>query len=197
MNPYAQGGWSNSFNHNAVNNPSSGASPLYGVLPYVTSPTLTFLTFNFSSLDGTILDSEIVGPHSRTYFRVSTDSTTSGFSVIQNAKQESVALIEWKTHPVIEIRGIVSKRTSAQWLPLSPDKTYRMMSARGRNFRWTPSNGCINLYNTSFHNPELFGRISQGQNGIVLEITTEAIQIGLLEVFVVSALLMMSGRSID
>jgi hypothetical protein len=59
MNPYAQGGWSNSYDPNAVNNPSWGTSPsLYGALSYST-PSLTTpeLTFTFSALDGTILNS--------------------------------------------------------------------------------------------------------------------------------------------
>jgi hypothetical protein len=65
-----------------------------------------------------------LGPKSRTYFRINTDSTTSGFSVIQNPKLESVGLIEWRSHPIVEIRDILSKRGTSQWLALSPDKTY-------------------------------------------------------------------------
>jgi hypothetical protein len=53
------------------------------------------------------------------------------------------------------------------------------------------------LYSTSTANPQLFARISQRQSGIKLEITAEGVQIGLLEVCVVSALLLMSGHSID
>lgn len=125
MNPYAQGGWSNSYNPNAVNNQAWGTSPsVYGALPYSAPPTAipNFLRFTFSPLDGTILNALVMGPQSRTYFRISTDSTSSGFSVVQNSKLESVALVEWRSHPIVEIQNIVSKRSSSQWLELSPDK---------------------------------------------------------------------------
>ncbi|KAJ6582934.1 hypothetical protein DFH09DRAFT_911733 [Mycena vulgaris] len=200
MNPFAQGGWSNTHNPNAQSNQAWGTSPsVYGALPYSTPPSATpnFLTFTFSPLDGTILNSLVIGPHSRTYFRVTTDSTSSGYSVVQNPKLESVTLIEWRSHPIVEIRDLVSKRSTSQWLALSPDKTYRIMSARGRNFRWTPNTDYIELHSTDVPNPQLFGRLSQGQNGPVLELTAEAVQIGLLEVCVASALLLMSGRNID
>ncbi|KAJ6557933.1 hypothetical protein B0H19DRAFT_1070526 [Mycena capillaripes] len=200
MNPYAQGGWSNNNNPNATNNPAWGTTPsIYGALPYSGNPPFApeFMVFTFSPLDGTILNSLVLGPKSRTYFRVNTDSTTSGFSVVQNPKLESVALIEWRSHPIIEIRDIVSKRATSQWLGLSPDKTHRIMSARGRNFRWTPSEGFIELYSTGVPNPQLFGRISQGQSGVTLELTSEAVHIGLLEVGVAAAVLLMSGRNID
>ncbi|KAJ7269544.1 hypothetical protein C8J57DRAFT_1066224 [Mycena rebaudengoi] len=200
MNPYAQGGWSNSLNPNAVSNSTWGTNPsVYGALPYPSPPstTPTFLTFIFSSADGTILNSWVVGPHSRKYFQVNTDSTTSGYSVIQNSRLESVALIEWRSSPVVEIQEILSRRKASQFLTLSPNQTQRHMRARGRQFRWAPTDGYIELYNTSISSPQLFGRISQGQNGITLEVTTEAVQIGLLEACVVSAVLFMSGHSID
>jgi hypothetical protein len=63
-------------------------------------------------------------------------------------------------HPVIEIRGIVSKRQSSQWLALSPEKKYvltfrdirsrliqnvryRTMTAKGKTFVWAPDGGSI------------------------------------------------------
>ncbi|KAJ7461688.1 hypothetical protein B0H11DRAFT_2312098 [Mycena galericulata] len=201
MNPYAQGGWSNSYNPNAnqTSGTTSGTSPLYGALPYPAGLSIapSFLTFVFSSLDGTILNSLVIGPQSRTYFRINTDSTSSGFSVIQNHKLESAALVEWRSHPIVEIRDIVSKRSTSQMLVLSEDKMYRVMSARGKNFRWTPTKDYIELSTTGVPNPQLFARISQGQSGAMLEVTTEAVRIGLLEVCVTSTLLLMSGRNID
>ncbi|KAJ7878703.1 hypothetical protein B0H13DRAFT_1631020, partial [Mycena leptocephala] len=74
---------------------------------------------------------------------------------------------------------------------------HRIMTARGRSFRWTPSEGFIELYSIGVPNPQLFGRISQGQSGVKLELTIEAVHIGLLEVCVTSAVLLMCGRYID
>ncbi|KAJ6478749.1 hypothetical protein C8R47DRAFT_1019535 [Mycena vitilis] len=200
MNPYAQGGWSNSHNPNAVNSSAWAATPsVYGALPYASPPAFTpeFMAFIFSSLDGTILNSLVMGPNSRTYFRVNTDSATSGFTVIQNPQLESVALVEWRSHPVVELPRIVSKQSTSQWLELSPDKMYRTMSARGKSFRWTARENFIELYSTGVANPQLFGRISQDQSGVKLDLTSEAIHVGLLEVCVASTLLLMSGRTID
>ncbi|KAJ7695756.1 hypothetical protein B0H17DRAFT_1008344 [Mycena rosella] len=178
MNPFSQG-WSNSPHSGqqyAVPNASRGVIPsVYGALPYATSPNSTpnVIKFAFAPSDGTILNSVIHGPQAHPYFRVTTDSTTGGFSVVQNAQLEGIAVIEWRRHPVVEVCGIVSKRDSSQWLALSPDKT------------------------TSPVNPQFFGRILQSQEGTTFEVTAEALQIGLLEIFVISCLLLMSGRNID
>ncbi|KAJ6490195.1 hypothetical protein DFH09DRAFT_1454514 [Mycena vulgaris] len=194
MNPFSQG-WLNS-----PNAAHGGQIPsVYGALPYASPPNSTpnVIKFTFSSSTGTILNSVITGPQARTYFRVTTDSTTSGFSVVENARLESIAMIEWRRHPVVEIYGIVSKRDSAQWLPLAPDRTHRLMNVRGRNFRWMPHDHYIGLYSTSPVNPQFFGRILQSQEGTTFEVTAEGLQIGLLEIFVVAALLLMCGRNID
>jgi hypothetical protein len=63
-----------------------------------------------------------MGPHGQTYFRVSTDIPTPGFTVITNAANQPTVIIEWARHPVLEIRGIVPKQQSSQWLALAPEK---------------------------------------------------------------------------
>ncbi|KAJ6573218.1 hypothetical protein DFH09DRAFT_916159, partial [Mycena vulgaris] len=194
------GGWSNSSNPHSINHPTWGtSSSVYGALPYSTPPPAPprFITLTFSPLDGTILNSLVIGPQSRTYFRVTTDSISSGYSVVQNPQLESITLVEWRSHPILEIRDVVSKRKTSQWLALSPDKSYRVMSARGRTFRWTPNGDYIELHSAGVRNPQLFARLSQGQSGQVLELTTEAVQDGLLEACVTAALLLMSGRNLD
>ncbi|KAF8162469.1 hypothetical protein K438DRAFT_1618364, partial [Mycena galopus ATCC 62051] len=182
---------------------------IYGALPSSTPPIITpELSFTFSPLDGTILNSIVIGPKSRTYFRISTDSALSGFTVVQNHKLESVAVIEWRNHPMVEISSIVSRRTLSPikraW-SFSPEHRlngiqprHRIMSAREKSFRWTPSQGYIEvLVQYGGTKPSLFARLSQGQSGVKLEITNEAVHVGLLEVCVASAVLLMSGRNID
>ncbi|KAJ6487723.1 hypothetical protein C8R45DRAFT_1213766 [Mycena sanguinolenta] len=195
MNPFAQGGWSSSSDPNPSGTSNWGTTPsVFGALPYTSSPVVApELSFTFSPVDGTILNSLVIGPKSRTYFRISTDS---GFTVVQNAKLQNTAIVEWRSQPMVEINDIVSKRSTSQWLALSPDKTHRIMSARGKSFRWAPSEGYIELYSTGVPNPRLFGRILQSQNGVKLELTTEAVHVGLLEVCVTSTVLLMSGRNI-
>ncbi|KAJ7610308.1 hypothetical protein DFH06DRAFT_998435 [Mycena polygramma] len=199
MNPFSQG-WSNTTAANTDYNASWGTTPsIYGALPYPTPPSAApnVITFAFLAPNGSVLNSVVNGPQSQTYFRVTTDSTTAGFSMVENAQQETIAMIEWRKHPVVEIVGVVSKRNSAQWLTLSPDRTHRLMNVRGRNFRWMPDAHHVGLYSVSPVNPKFFGRISQGRDGTTFEITAEGLQLGLLEVFVVSALLLMCGRNID
>ncbi|KAJ7164743.1 hypothetical protein C8R43DRAFT_1167046 [Mycena crocata] len=202
MNPFSQG-WSNSPRSHATQYPAWGTTPsVYGALPTPvptpvhTTPRLTRFTF-VSPPNGTILNSTVNGPQAQTYFRVTTDSTASGFSVVQNARRQSVAVIEWRRRPVVEVYGVVSKRNSAQWLALSADKTHRIMNVRGCDFGWMPEDRYIGLYNLSTSTPQFLGRISQGQEGTMLEITPEGLELGLLETFVASALLLMCGRSID
>ncbi|KAJ7175387.1 hypothetical protein C8R46DRAFT_1213866 [Mycena filopes] len=209
MNPFSQG-WSYptqtpASSSNAPQNPSwgtnAGPPSMYGALPYTvpqhTSPNAIAFTF-IPSFGSSILNSVVTGPQAQTYFRVTTDSTRAGFSIVQNTRQESIAMIEWRKHPVVEIFGVLSKRNSAQFLALSADKAHRVMNVRGRNFKWVPEAHYVGLYSVSPVNPQFFGRISQAQDGTTnFEVTAEALQLGLLEVFVVSALLLMCGRNID
>ncbi|KAJ7242879.1 hypothetical protein B0H12DRAFT_1023433 [Mycena haematopus] len=199
MNPFSQG-WSNTTNNrNANQGASRGPGPsVYGALPYAPrTSTPNVIGFSFSTSTGTLLNSVVNGPQSQTYFRVTTDSTAAGFSMVQNARHETIAIIEWRKHPVVEICGIVSNRNTSQFLTLSPDRTHRIMNVRGRNFRWMPDAHHVGLYSVSPVNPQFFGKISQTGDGTTFEISAEALQLGLLEIFVVSALLLMCGRNID
>ncbi|KAJ7463959.1 hypothetical protein FB451DRAFT_1492001 [Mycena latifolia] len=201
FNPYAQGGWKNSANPNAGSSRGTVQQPsIFGALPYpsgsaVASPT--FMSFRFTSFTPTILNSVVTGPQARTYFRIATDSPTVGFTVIHNLANDPMVIIEWARHPIIEIRDIVSKRQTSQWLTLSPDKTYRTMSANGKPFFWASDGNYICLYAPGLGAPQLHARIFREGNEVVLEITSEAIQIGLLEISVAAALLLKSGRNID
>ncbi|KAJ7878360.1 hypothetical protein B0H14DRAFT_2501051 [Mycena olivaceomarginata] len=199
MNPFAQA-W---VNHPLPNSKSCGSSPsIFGALPYPMfhEPTPTFLnpiTFTVSSPRGTILNSAITGPQSQRYFSVTTDSTKGGFSIVQNFSVEIIAVIEWRKHPVVEIFGTVSMRTSAHWLKLSPSKEFRLMAFQGCCYRWTPYDQYIRLQNASQSNPQLFARILQIQDRIMIEVAGEALKLGFFKVLVVATLLLMCGRNID
>ncbi|KAJ7875208.1 hypothetical protein B0H13DRAFT_1632765, partial [Mycena leptocephala] len=174
----------------------------FGALPYPMphKPTPTFLnpiTFTFSNPGGTILNSAVTGPQSQRYFSVTTDPTKGGFSIVQNFGGESIAVIEWRKHPVVEIFGTVSTRTSAQWLRLSHSKEFRLMAFQGYYYRWTPHDRYIRLHDASQFNPQLLGRILQSQEGTIIEVAVEALKLGLLKVLVVATLLLMCGRNID
>ncbi|KAJ7196522.1 hypothetical protein GGX14DRAFT_504769 [Mycena pura] len=213
MNPYAQGGWTNVHNPNAVVDQGRGARPsLYGVVPYVTPPSVvgTFLTFTFLPVDGaqSILNAIVRGPKSHTYFTVDTNPSLSSSgnesTVLQNHKHETAARIEWcrRSCPTVEVRDVVEPRKASEWLELSSDRTHRIMHVRGRSFRWAPGKGSIELYNLNSDVnsiPRLFGRISKStpDGTVKLEMTTEAAHVGLMEACVTATLLLMSDRNID
>lgn len=145
MNPFTQG-WSNPPFPNATQSvvPRGSTPSAHGFLPNPHAPppplapnpmpTLpNLITFSFSSPCSSVLNSIVTGPQSQRYFRITTDSTTGGFSIVQNTRQESVAMIEWRKHPVVEIIGQVSKTNSAKWLALSPDKSYAALSFSSKN----------------------------------------------------------------
>lgn len=124
FNPYAQGGWKNAANSNAISSSTTWPQPsIFGALPYPTqNPPSMFVAFRFTSFSPSIFNSTVMGPQAKTYFRVNTDIPTPGFTVIANAANQPVIIIEWSKHPVLEIRGFVSKRRSSQWLELAPEK---------------------------------------------------------------------------
>ncbi|KAJ7464008.1 hypothetical protein FB451DRAFT_1403387 [Mycena latifolia] len=156
------------------------------------------MSFRFTSFSPTILDSAVTGPKSWTYFRIATDTPTVGFTVVHNMVNEPVIIIEWSKHPIIEIRDIMStKRQTSRWLGMSPDKgalaldndgeweNVRLGTRRGKklsvfDWPWCPA-------------ADVFGDRAE----VALEITAEAVQIGLLEMCIAATLLFKSGRTID
>lgn len=118
-NPFAQA-WENTTSPNLV--PSVFGALPYSMPPNSASAAFNYNTFTFSSPRGTILNSVVTGPRSQKYYRITTDSTERGFSIVQNFGGEIIAVIEWRKHPTVEIFGAVSKTTSARWLMLSPSK---------------------------------------------------------------------------
>ncbi|KAJ7202844.1 hypothetical protein GGX14DRAFT_653141 [Mycena pura] len=202
MNPFSQG-WSNAL---LSNNAPGGTPSFYGVVPSYplangqppAGSNLIRFTFVPSGSDSSILNSLVTGSSGQTYFRITTNSTAHGYSVVQNSRYQNIAYIEWRSQPVVEIYNIVSKRNSAAWLVLSSNRSYRKMNAQGQSFRWVPDERNINLYSADPSNPQFFGGISQAQDGgTTLNLTDEALQLGMLEISVVSALLFLCGRRID
>ncbi|KAJ7055809.1 hypothetical protein C8F01DRAFT_1062588 [Mycena amicta] len=209
MNPYAQGGWINTI---SASSGSTASDPvLYGALPYPNAPATsstatapTFLTFTFTPASGgggsnSILNSIVTGPNGRAYFRVSTDSGSPSRTSVQNTQSEDVARVEWRTYPIFELRGVIQRSSTAQWLPLSSSRRYRNMSVRGRGYCWTPNGSYIELSESPANGtPQLLGRISQGEEGAtILELTPEAIHLNLFEAAILATVFLLSGRNID
>ncbi|KAJ6450780.1 hypothetical protein C8R45DRAFT_848783 [Mycena sanguinolenta] len=195
MNPYAQGGWKNA-NQNALDW-SSSVPPrpsLLGALPLL-SPALPpiLLSFTFRSFNPNILNSTVTGPDSRLYFTISTDSLAATCTAFFNATGNPIAIIEWREHPVAEIRGILSKRRISQWLTLSQNGRF----VAGILKKQIPCS-CLSvaLYG-SVNYSQLYGQVSRDNNSVTLKLTEEAVRIGLLESCVVAAFLLQCGKNIN
>ncbi|KAJ7306911.1 hypothetical protein DFH08DRAFT_793059 [Mycena albidolilacea] len=199
FNPYALGGWTAAANLNADSARNTVPQPsIFGALPYPTQdPPSMFISFRFTSFSPSILDCTVVGPQAKTHFHISTDIPTPGFTTIFNADNEPMTIIEWLPNPVLEIRGIVPKQRVSEWLVLSPAKRYRTMVAQGRTFIWAPDGESICLYALGLGVPQTHARLTREDGAVALEITAEAIRIGLLPVCVTAAFLLQSGRNID
>ncbi|KAJ7454329.1 hypothetical protein B0H11DRAFT_2325102 [Mycena galericulata] len=196
-NPYAQGGWTNMATGSS-GNPTLPQPSIFGALPYpsqASSPT--FMAFRFTSFNPTILDSTVMGPKSQAYFRVTTDAPTVGFTVVHNSANQPMIMIEWSEAPIVEVRGIIPKQHTSKWLAMSPDKRYRKMSAKGRNFIWAPDGECICLFSSGLGAPQIYARVSREERAVKLDLTAEAIQIGLLEICITATILLQCGRNID
>ncbi|KAJ6600333.1 hypothetical protein DFH09DRAFT_1020947 [Mycena vulgaris] len=201
MNPFAQG-WSASH-PSAQPLPTWGTRPsLYGALPYHSADSIlqandTLITFTFTSFDATVLNSALVGSDNRTYFYITTDLSVRGRTVVSDSNRGRVGLITWSAQPTVGIDDLGWTLRASQWLCLSPDRTCRTMVVGAQQFSWQPKNGSIELLSLDKQNPQLLARISQGPTGTTLQLSPRAIQSRLIQDIVVSAVLLMSGRSID
>ena len=129
-NPYAQAGWYNPENPHSINNNATwgNQSPppasILGALPTTTPPSPpSTITLVFTSFSPTILDSTVVGPKFQKYFTISSSRSSSGhsFTTFYKHNGESVAIVEWRQLPTVQIRDIVPMQSTAHWLRPGPD----------------------------------------------------------------------------
>ncbi|KAJ6508126.1 hypothetical protein C8R45DRAFT_1089334 [Mycena sanguinolenta] len=71
------------------------------------------------------------------------------------------------------------------------------MTAKGKTFVWAPDGESVCLYSPGLGAPQTYARVTREEGAVALDITAEAIQIGLLDVCVAAALLLQCGRNID
>lgn len=121
-NPYAN--WYSASNDSS----SSGPAPsIVGALPYPSSssyplPPADLITFTFTSLNPTILNCTVLGPHNRPYFQVVTDASMAGYTLFKDAESKNIALVEWQNTPLLEARGLLQKQKISNWLRLASDR---------------------------------------------------------------------------
>jgi len=201
FNPFAQGGWPSPGSKPCSQESSANSMPpsIFGALPYPPAdapPISDFNTLYFTSLTPNLLNVTVVGPGCRPHYHIDTDASMPNYTVLKDTAGKKLALVEWRTHPCVEVRGLLPKQNVRDWLRLSEDKRSRSMQIGGARYMWTPRERYLCLYTTDAA-PELLARVSKVQRTINLEITSRAIYLGLQESIVVATLLLQSGRPID
>ncbi|KAL1715135.1 hypothetical protein EV715DRAFT_276072 [Schizophyllum commune] len=203
MNPYAQAGWSNPANPHSVNDrpwtPNAPAQPsIFGALPFAQpgSPQ-QFHSFTFTSLRPNVLNSTVLGPRDKMYIAVVTDQPKPGFTLLHLADGKAFGVIQWGQRTIVEVRDIVRKQFAGDFLKLTGDGTSRIMEARGKTYTWVPKGEFLCLYTYGHSTPELMARVSRGRGIVTLEMSTRALQVGLMEVATLATVLMLSGRPLN
>ncbi|KAF8162595.1 hypothetical protein B0H34DRAFT_650377 [Crassisporium funariophilum] len=199
-NPYAQAGWHNPQNPYSINGgpwrSNTWHPPTFGALPAPQDNPTSVLTFEFSDFNTDILNCLVTGPSHRKFFEIR--STGPGSTSIYKMG-DSFAVIQWQRHPTVEARGVLAQQRAGDFLKLSSDQSYRTMTINGRTYAWIPRANGIYLYSAGPNPPAQFARVSLASNNanVLLEITSEAFQVGLFEPCIIATILLFSARNID
>ncbi|KAG6831918.1 hypothetical protein H0H87_003416 [Tephrocybe sp. NHM501043] len=106
--------------------PTWGTEPtpsMFGALPYTGITVSDLVTFTFSSSTPSLFNSAVVGFHdNQVHYRILTGDEVEGYSTITNSNGSKIALIEWRSPPMVELRNNVPKQKCGHWLKLTPDK---------------------------------------------------------------------------
>ncbi|TFK35937.1 hypothetical protein BDQ12DRAFT_756507 [Crucibulum laeve] len=204
-NPYAQGGWSHSQNGRPLPHSTQShgnyttQTPTFGALPFTApEPSPSLLSFRFTSHNHDILNCSLYGGHAERYIDIS--SRHMGpveVTTFRRATGEVFASIEWHRTPYVEVYGVAIKQAVPQWLPMSPDRTCRVMQVGGTAYSWINRGGAVDVTPFGSESRMLLGRVSRGDTALVLQMTVDAYQLGLLETFVVASVLFHAGRNIS
>ncbi|KAI0729844.1 hypothetical protein C8Q72DRAFT_777261 [Fomitopsis betulina] len=192
MNPYAAGGWGS----------RSGMAPsIFGALPTTTianagSMQRDSVLYKFTKCSTTILNCTIAGPNGRAVYRVATESGAPSSTMFKDNDNRNVAMVNWQPNASVEIRGIASRQPVRDWLRLSTDQSKRVMTIGGIQYAWSPIEGFICLYKYQSAAPKVCARVGRAQD-ITLEMTQEAMQLGLLEACLVATVLLTCGHNVD
>ncbi|KAM6503315.1 hypothetical protein JOM56_000258 [Amanita muscaria] len=166
---------------------------VYGALPYPShSLSLLFPLFNPSDLN-----CAAVSAHGQVYYNIVTDAE---YTVVKSASGESIiAMIEWKPHPLVEIRGILDKQPVKDWLKLSQEHNSRCMEIRGVKYTWAPRGRALeaSISGGMRSGAIVLACITRGDGKLMLDVSPDPIQLGILDSIVTATILLQCGRNID
>ncbi|KAH9941576.1 uncharacterized protein BXZ73DRAFT_74797 [Epithele typhae] len=187
MNPFAQGNW------------NGQSTSVYGALPSLSTPAtqLYTVTYTFINFKSTILNSTIVGPDGRTAYIVSTEANAPAYTIFKDTEKRNIGMVQWQPYASVEIRGGSARQRVRDWLRLSSDQSRRIMEANRVQYAWAPMDGFVCLYKVHSSAPRILGRVSRSPTAVSLELTAEAVQLGLTEPALVATAMLSSGHNID
>ncbi|KAJ2926343.1 hypothetical protein H1R20_g10758, partial [Candolleomyces eurysporus] len=180
-------------------------APIAAPLPTVLGSQPTVLTYDYVNpnpdvlnvLNCMITDRNAVPQMEVTTYPTSGETSRTVFS--RRGTVGEFASIDWANYACVEINGYVSRQPINQWLRLSADGRYRIMTVEGKEYMWYHCDGCfyLDLHNfaPSRSNPSL-ARVFPipSSNAIRLELSTEAVQ---LQHAIVAAAILYSGRNFN
>ncbi|KAH8813895.1 hypothetical protein DL96DRAFT_506566 [Flagelloscypha sp. PMI_526] len=186
MNPFA-GQWTT----------SGGGASVFGALPFASPPSGPHLVpFNFR-FKTSVLNSEVVGPNDRLYFRVQTDERQNMYTGISSQQQVNAGHIEWRPTTLIEFSSVIQRQRANDWVQLDSRTGARQTTIAGRHFTWAADNQHVYLQSTGSH-PEVMARITRQSRSVSLEIVAQALSVpGILESCVMATILFLSGRELQ
>lgn len=97
---------------------------VHGALPSTTSAQQPndLVTFYLTSFSPDIYNCTVIGPQRRPLYYFITDRNMPGYTTLKDGEGKSIALLEWQSHPLVEIRRLFSKQRAKDWLRLSSDR---------------------------------------------------------------------------
>ncbi|KAF9446089.1 hypothetical protein P691DRAFT_733886 [Macrolepiota fuliginosa MF-IS2] len=196
-NPYAQGGWFNPETH-SLPLPDQRHSPTFGALPHyipVLSPNI--ITFLFSGPDQDILNCDVTDASFQKSYTITTNKRGFGETTIKRADGEISGVVDWQRYPEVEVFRSFQKQRASTLLELSSDGSGRFMGLRDKRYFWKILNDTTSLYPLGGEQGDPIVKITRINQGVLLEITTSAVQVGLLDIAVMVTVLLHSGRRFD
>jgi hypothetical protein len=118
------------------NQPGSTGGPpssTFGAMPAafdLGGPSLgtDVVNFHFTAFNPTILNCTVMGPRSLVYYTIMTDPARPGATSLRDNQGASVAEVQWRTQPRINVRGSKAEMKVAEWLALSSDRWWAEFS---------------------------------------------------------------------
>ncbi|KAF8071592.1 hypothetical protein FPV67DRAFT_883172 [Lyophyllum atratum] len=197
-NSYADADWSSSSSKKHLWTPDDQWSPLLSLpkplplpFPHLDQPT-DISIFRFSSFNPNILNCTGEGPRRwRCSIITSPNVNTHTFFYDQNG--QVFATVEWGARPAVEVRGVIPAQRTSEWIKFPANQRHMSMELHATTYTWVACGSYMSLCTTTI-TPVLLAGIVQEHGIVNIVMGHEALKAGLLEVSIVVAVLLLSGR---